>query len=171
MSSKSLRNNRQISASIRQLIYSNISDQPHQKTLNQDLCVVSRYNKIISNCGSQTRTTRNSPCTCQQRGKYKIGMGQTFQTLEQRQTDLVRNTLGIRDTLAGTHWDYGIHWDTLHGITQGLFLCREQKRKWLGHKASPATSGPALWNNLPDDLRDPSLSLYCFQTKIEIASV
>ena len=46
------------------------------------------------------------------------------------------------------------------------FLCREQKRKQLGREASPLL-GPPLWNNLPDDLRDPSLSLTVFKQRLK----
>ena len=45
------------------------------------------------------------------------------------------------------------------------FLCQEQKQKTIGPR-SFATSGPALWNNLPDDLRDPSLSLTVFKQRL-----
>ena len=52
------------------------------------------------------------------------------------------------------------------------FLCRgdllvpRTKTKTIGPR-SFATSGPALWNNLPDDLRAPSLSLTVFKQRLE----
>ena len=58
-------------------------------------------------------------------------------------------------------------------INEVTFLCREQKRKQLGREASPLlgqSSGPLLghfWNNLPDDLRDPSLSLTVFKQRLK----
>ena len=47
-----------------------------------------------------------------------------------------------------------------------IFLCQEQKQKRLGHEASPLL-GPALWNNLPDDLRNPFLSLPVFKQSLK----
>ena len=40
------------------------------------------------------------------------------------------------------------------------------KTKTIGPR-SFATSGPALWNKLPDDLRDPSLSLPVFKQRLK----
>ena len=75
-------------------ICSNISDHPQPKTSNgwTPVCLVPRHNKITSNCGSQTRTTHNSRSANTE--IRKIDNGQNFQTLEHKQTDLVRNTLG-----------------------------------------------------------------------------
>ena len=49
----------------------------------------------------------------------------------------------------------------LRSTARGDLLCREQKP--LGHEAS----GPNLWNNLPDDLRDHSLSLPVFNQSLK----
>ena len=49
---------------------------------------------------------------------------------------------------------------------EAIFVCREQKQERLGHEASPLL-GPALWNKLPDDLRDTSLSLPVFNQRLQ----
>ena len=49
---------------------------------------------------------------------------------------------------------------------RGDLLVPRTKAKTIGPR-SFATSGPALWNNLPDDLRDPSLSLTVFKQRLK----
>ena len=49
---------------------------------------------------------------------------------------------------------------------RGDLLVPRTKTKTIGPR-SFATSGPALWNKLPDDLRDPSLSLPVFKQRLK----
>ena len=53
----------------------------------------------------------------------------------------------------------------LHSTVRGDLLVLRTKTKTIGPR-SFATSGP-LWNNLPDDLRDPSLSLPVFKQRLK----
>ena len=54
----------------------------------------------------------------------------------------------------------------LRSTARGDLLVPRTKTKTIGPR-SFATSGPALWNNLPDDLRDPSLSLTVFKQRLK----
>ena len=54
----------------------------------------------------------------------------------------------------------------LRSTARGDLLVPRTKTKTIGPR-SFATSGPALWNSLPDDLRDPSLSLTVFKQKLK----
>ena len=56
----------------------------------------------------------------------------------------------------------------LCSTARGDLLVPRTKTKTIGPRPrSFATSGPALWNNLPDDLRDPSLSLTVFKQRLK----
>ena len=54
----------------------------------------------------------------------------------------------------------------LRSMARGDLLVPRTKTKTIGPR-SFATSGPALWNKLPDDLRDPSLSLPVFKQRLK----
>ena len=54
----------------------------------------------------------------------------------------------------------------LRSTARGDLLVPRTKTKSIGPR-SFATSGPALWNKLPDDLRDPSLSLPVFKQRLK----
>ena len=54
----------------------------------------------------------------------------------------------------------------LRSTVRGDLLVPRTKTKTIGPR-SFATSGPAIWNNLPDDLRDPSLSLPVFKQRLK----
>ena len=54
----------------------------------------------------------------------------------------------------------------LRSTARGDLLVPRTKTKTIGPR-SFATSGPALWNKLPDDLRDPSLSLPVFKQRLK----
>ena len=54
----------------------------------------------------------------------------------------------------------------LRSTARGDLLVPRTKTKTIGPR-SFATSGPALWNKLPDDLRDPSLSLPVFEQRLK----
>ena len=54
----------------------------------------------------------------------------------------------------------------LRSTARGDLPVPKTKTKTIGPR-SFATSGPALWNNLPDDLRDPSLSLTVFKQRFK----
>ena len=54
----------------------------------------------------------------------------------------------------------------LCSTARGDLLVPRTKTKPVGPR-SFATSGSALWNNLPDDLRDPSLSLTVFKHRLK----
>ena len=58
----------------------------------------------------------------------------------------------------------------LRSTATGDLLVPRTKTKTIGPR-SFATSGPALWNKLPDDLRDPSLSLPVFKQRLKSLSV
>ena len=55
----------------------------------------------------------------------------------------------------------------LCSMARGDLLVPRTKTKTVGPR-SFATSGPAFWNNLPDDLRDPSLSLLVFKQRLKL---
>ena len=54
----------------------------------------------------------------------------------------------------------------LRSTARGDLLVPRTKTKTIGPR-SFATSGPAIWNSLPDDLRDPSLSLAVFKQRLK----
>ena len=54
----------------------------------------------------------------------------------------------------------------LRSTARGDLHVPRTKTKTIGPR-SFATSGPALWNKLPDDLRDPSLSLPVFKQRLK----
>ena len=54
----------------------------------------------------------------------------------------------------------------LRSTARGDLLVPRTKTKTIGPR-SFTTSGPSIWNNLPDDLRDPSLSLPVFKQRLK----
>ena len=147
VSSESLRTNRQITESNRQFVPTFRTS--HSKRPWTPLCPVSRHNEITS---SQTRTTHNS-CSAKT-GIRKIGRRHAFQTLEHKQTDLVKIRWGYgsqcKSIRTGAIWSnrQGHESNVRPNSTQTEAAVNETKAASEEHYYnSPADYEPMLINN------------------------